>query len=265
MTSSRSAFSVHATTPQFHAPRGGERWALRGSLPSRRHSSVRLHSGDSLGTGAAERCVRGGSCAPNAMPPFRASLKASHRSSPLSARFTATSIITFVSCVSSVPFYLLCASKAWSGTERRRHEAEAVTAGDADGGKRGAADPATGGIPTEPGDGRSRRIRQRRPAGIRRCRKCAGAKRRAAASEAKGPKGPQGAACAAETADCKLSADRMCWAGNAAAASRARLRRWDAWRWTRPRRQSSDCRAGRGHSQEPSATAGEVAAAFPAY
>ena len=51
----------------------------------------------------------------------------------------------------------------------------------------------------------------------------------------------------------------------AAAASRARLRRWDAWRWTRPRRQSGDCRAGRGRSQAPSATAGEVAAAFPAY
>ena len=215
---------------------------FRGTLPSRRHSSVRLHSGDSLGTGAAERCVRGGSCAPNAMPPFRASLEASHHSSPLSARFDATSIITFASCVSLVPFYLLCASKAWSRTERRRHEAEAVTAGDADGGKRGAADPATGGIPTKPGDGRSRRIRQRRPAGIRRCRRCA-----------------------AETADCKLSADRMCWAGNAAAASRARLRRWDAWRWTRPRRQSSDCRVGRGRSQAPSATAGEVAAAFPAY
>jgi hypothetical protein len=31
-----------------------------------------------------------------------------------------------------------------SGQEGRRHEAEAVTAGDADGGKRDAADPATG-------------------------------------------------------------------------------------------------------------------------
>ena len=31
-----------------------------------------------------------------------------------------------------------------SGLEGRRHEAEAVTAGDADGGKRDAADPATG-------------------------------------------------------------------------------------------------------------------------
>ena len=33
---------------------------------------------------------------------------------------------------------------ARSGQEGRRHEAEAVTAGDADGGKRDAADPATG-------------------------------------------------------------------------------------------------------------------------
>ena len=46
-----------------------------------------------------------------------------------------------------------------SGLEGRRHEAEAVTAGDADGGKRDAADPATGGIPTEPdaAHGRMRR------------------------------------------------------------------------------------------------------------
>ena len=47
-------------------------------------------------------------------------------------------------------------------------------------------------------------------------RKCAEAKRREAASEAMRPKGPQGAACAAE-APHKLRADRMCWAGNAAA------------------------------------------------
>jgi len=46
-----------------------------------------------------------------------------------------------------------------------------------------------------------------------------------------------------------LSADRMCWAGNAAAARRPRLARSGAWRWTRTRRQSSDCRAGRGRSQ----------------
>ena len=47
-----------------------------------------------------------------------------------------------------------------SGQEGRRHEAEAVTAGDADGGKRDAADPATGGIPTEPdaAHGRMRRV-----------------------------------------------------------------------------------------------------------
>ena len=77
-----------------------------------------------------------------------------------------------------------------SGLEGRRHEAEAVTAGDADGGKRDAADPVKGGIPTEPGDGRPRRMRTRRPAGIRRSRKCAEAKRRVAASEAKRPKGP---------------------------------------------------------------------------
>ena len=66
--------------------------------------------------------------------------------------------------------------KCHEGAERlegRRHEAEAVTAGDADGGKRDAADPATGGIPTEPGDGRPRRMRTRRPAGIRRSRRCA--------------------------------------------------------------------------------------------
>ena len=36
------------------------------------------------------------------------------------------------------------ATKEQSGLEGRRHEAEAVTAGDADGGKRDAADPATG-------------------------------------------------------------------------------------------------------------------------
>ena len=117
--------------------------------------------------------------------------------------------------------------------EGRRHEAEAVTAGDADGGKRDAADPVMGGIPTEPGDGRPRRMRTRRPAGIRRSRRCADP-----------PATPW------------LSADRMCWAGNAAAFSRTRLGRRDAWRWTRPRRQSSDCRAGRGRSQAPSATGG---------
>ena len=49
---------------------------------------------------------------------------------------------------------VISATKTRSGLEVRRHEAEAVTAGDADGGKRDAADPATGGIPTEPGDGR---------------------------------------------------------------------------------------------------------------
>ena len=122
---------------------------------------------------------------------------------------------------------------ARSGLEGRRHEAEAVTAGDADGGKRDAADPATGGIPTEPGDGRPRRMRTRRPAGIRRSRRCA-----------------------APPAASWLSADRMCWAGNAAAFSRTRLERRDDWRWTRPRRQSGDCRAGRGRSQAPSATGG---------
>ena len=36
------------------------------------------------------------------------------------------------------------ATEERSGLEGRRHEAEAVTAGDADGGKRDAADPATG-------------------------------------------------------------------------------------------------------------------------
>ena len=36
------------------------------------------------------------------------------------------------------------ATEVRSGLEGRRHEAEAVTAGDADGGKRDAADPATG-------------------------------------------------------------------------------------------------------------------------
>ena len=125
------------------------------------------------------------------------------------------------------------AKEVRSGLEGRRHEAEAVTAGDADVGKRDAADPATGGIPTEPDDGRPRRMRTRRPAGIRRSRRCA-----------------------ATPAMPWLSADRMCWAGNAAAFSRTRLGRRDAWRWTRPRRQSGDCRAGRGRSQAPSATGG---------
>ena len=181
------------------------------------------------------------------------------------------------------------ATKARSGLEGWLHEAEAVTAGDADGGKRDAADPATGGIPTEPGDGRPRRMRTRRSAGIRRSRKCAGAKRRVAASEAKRPKGPQGATCAAPPAAPWLSADRMCWAGNAAADSRARLGRRDDWRWTRPRRQSGDCRemrrrkrsfrredsakpnpkgaqasAGEDAARRPPPGGGEVAAAFPA-
>ena len=156
------------------------------------------------------------------------------------------------------------ANEGRSGLEGRRHEAEAVTAGDADGGKRDAADPATGGIPTEPGDGRPRRIRTRRPAGIRRSRKCAGAKRRADSAKPN-PKGAQASTCAAPPAAPWLSADRMCWAGDAAAFSRASLRRRDAWRWTRPRRQSRDCRAGRGRSQAPFGTAGEVAAASPAY
>ena len=127
-----------------------------------------------------------------------------------------------------------------SGLEGRRHEAEAVTAGDAGGGKRDAADPATGGIPTEPGDGRPRRIRTRRPAGIRRSRRCA-----------------------APQATPWLSANRMCWAGNAAAVSRTRAGRRDAWRWTRPRRQSRDCRAGRGRSQAPSATGGRGCGGIP--
>ena len=40
--------------------------------------------------------------------------------------------------------FIISAMKERSGLEGRRHEAEAVTAGDADGGKRDAADPATG-------------------------------------------------------------------------------------------------------------------------
>ena len=40
----------------------------------------------------------------------------------------------------------------------------------------------------------------------------------------------------------KLSADRMCWAGNAAAVSRARCARSAGLRRTRARTQSSDCR-----------------------
>ena len=63
----------------------------------------------------------------------------------------------------------------------------------------------------------------------------------------------------------KLSADRIGWAGDAAAASRASLSRRDAWRRTRTRRQSFDCRAVRGLSQAHFGTAGEVAAASPAY
>ena len=114
-----------------------------------------------------------------------------------------------------------------------------------------------------------------------RSRKCAGAKRRVAASEAKRPKGPQGTACADPTATPWLSADRMCWAGDAAAFSRTRLGRRDAWRWTRPRSaiwrlprnapkkaklsegrfgeaEPEGCASirGRGRSQAPSATGG---------
>ena len=63
----------------------------------------------------------------------------------------------------------------------------------------------------------------------------------------------------------KLSADRIGWAGDAAAASRASLSRRDAWRRTRTRRQSFDCRAVRGLSQAHFGTAGEVAEASPAY
>ena len=69
-------------------------------------------------------------------------------------------------------------------------------------------------------------------------------------------KGAQASTCAVPPATPWLSADRMCWAGNAAAFSRTRLGRRDDWRWTRPRRQSGDCRAGRGRSQAPSATGG---------
>ena len=47
--------------------------------------------------------------------------------------------------------------------------------------------------------------------------------------------------------------------------SRASLSRRDAWRRTRTRRQSFDCRAVRGLSQAHFGTAGEVAAASPAY
>ena len=47
----------------------------------------------------------------------------------------------------------------------------------------------------------------------------------------------------------KLSADRMCWAGNAAAVSRARCARSAGWRRTRARTQSSDCGAARGLSK----------------
>jgi hypothetical protein len=47
--------------------------------------------------------------------------------------------------------------------------------------------------------------------------------------------------------------------------SRASLSRRDAWRRTRPRTQSFDCGAGRGLSQAHFGTAGEVAAASPAY
>ena len=47
----------------------------------------------------------------------------------------------------------------------------------------------------------------------------------------------------------KLSADRMCWAGNAAAVSRARCARSAGWRRTRTRWQSSDCGAARGLSK----------------
>ena len=47
----------------------------------------------------------------------------------------------------------------------------------------------------------------------------------------------------------KLSADRMCWAGNAAAVSRARCARSAGLRRTRARTQSSDCGAARGLSK----------------
>ena len=115
---------------------------------------------------------------------------------------------------------------------------------------------------TELGDGRPRRMRTRRPAGIRRSRKCAGAKRRVDSAKPN-PKGAQASTCAAPPAALWLSADRMCWAGNAAAVSRTRAGRWDAWQWTRPRRQSGDCRAGRGRSQAPSATGGRGCGGIP--
>ena len=198
----------------------GREASLRQSHPSRRRLAPR-----GAGFALAPWQARLAPCALSALVRFCGA-----RSAPL----TVSKVSALVrNCAESSPFTLSRANDGRSGQEGRRHEAEAVTAGDADGGKRDAADPATGGIPTEPGDGRPRRMRTRHPAGIRRSRRCA-----------------------APTATLWLSADRMCWAGNAAAFSRARLGRRDDWRWTRPRRQSGDCRAGRGRSQAPSATGG---------
>ena len=226
-------------------PRGGHSApACPSSVGSAPHPPM---SGIRLGRNTSRRRLPplcGDACIP---PPVRAPAPF-----PPHVRWRATGTCPFLRCASRAPYKEqgervgsqlpvefsrhpspFSAMVARSGLDGRRHEAEAVTAGDADGGKRDAADPATGGIPTEPGDGRPRRMRTRRPVGIRRSRRCAD-----------------------PTATLWLSADRMCWAGNAAAVSRTRAGQRDAWRWTRPRRQSGDCRAGRGRSQALSATGG---------
>ncbi len=97
---------------------------------------------------------------------------------------------------------------------------------------------ATGGIATKPCKPHSRMDGPHRDKWI--ARECAEAKRREDSAKPN-PKGAQASACAAGTPH-KLRADRMCRAGNAAAVSRVRITRRAAWRWTRTRRQSYDCR-----------------------
>ena len=140
-----------------------------------------------------------------------------------------------------------------SALSSAKHGEEAATRGgaSADGGTRQTprmrVRGATGGIPTKQRAPQSRMDGAPYAGCARGSRRCAEAKRREDSAKPN-PKGAQASACAAGTPP-KLRADRMCRAGNAAAASRARITRRVAWRWTRPRTQSSDCGAGSGRSQ----------------
>ena len=98
----------------------GGRIRFRGSFPSRRHSSVRLHSGDSLGTGAAD-------AASVAAHAHRMPCRLSGRSSkahPSPRPQMHSSILTFLLCSDILPpsvdsFCLCFRQDVWSWERRR--------------------------------------------------------------------------------------------------------------------------------------------------